>query len=163
MEQDLPPVRGMHPHYYWLKKVIRQQKRQYLFPYKINAQDFKDPKYKKLLKDMFNIDSYEELNDIFYIIVNEDKMKLPVGGRLSGQGVAAVSSQIPIKFVTNPLRIGTEDELFDLLDANRGQPIKYFFIVNRNDQKNPGREMNMQQKIFRKFFYENSSFMDSEV
>ena len=40
--------------------------------------------------------------------------------------------------------------------------MKYFFILNPNNQTNPGKEMNMQQKIFRKFFYENSSFIDSK-
>ena len=88
-------------------------------------------------------------------------MSLPVGGRFGGD--SEISSSIPIKFVTNPIRIKTQDELFDLLDANRGSPVKYFFIVNQNNQKNPGKDMNMHQKIFRKFFYENSSFIDSEV
>ena len=82
----------MHPHYYWLKKVIRQEKRQYLFPYKINASEFRAPEDQALLKSIFNIDSFEEFNDIFYIIVNEDKMKLPVGGKLSGDQTTNVST-----------------------------------------------------------------------
>ena len=155
------PPAEMHPHYYWIKKVVRQHKRQYLFPYKLNAKDFRSAESMKIVQDKFNIVSYEELNDILYIIVNQDKMSLPIGGRFGGQ--SEISSSIPIKFVTNPLRITSEDELFDLLDANRGSPVKYFFIVNPNNQKNPGKDMNMQQKIFRKFFYENSSFIDSEV
>jgi hypothetical protein len=68
------------------------------------------------MKDVFNIDSYEELSDINYIIVNQDKLKLPVGGKLSGE---EVSANIPIKFITNPDRVNTEDELFDILDANK--------------------------------------------
>lgn len=44
-------------------------------------------------------------------------MKLPIGGRLGGD---QISSSIPIKFVTNPIRVNTEDDLFDLLDSNRG-------------------------------------------
>jgi len=88
-----------------------------MFAYKINARDFRGKDNIKVLKDAFNIDSYEELNDLHYILANEDKMKLPVGGKLSGE---EVSSSIPIKFVKNPIRINNEDELFDLLDANRG-------------------------------------------
>lgn len=58
-------------------------------------------------------------------------MKLPVGGRLSEE--TNISSAIPLKFVINPYRINTEDELFDLLDANRGNPFKYFVICNPNN------------------------------
>ena len=83
-----------------------------------------------------------------------------MGGRLSGE---EVSSSIPVKFVTNPLQVSTEDELFDLLDANRNQPIKYFVMANTASSKSdPAMEMTLEQKLFRKFFYENSSFIDSE-
>lgn len=58
-------------------------------------------------------------------------MKLPVGGRLSDD--TNISSAIPLKFVTNPYRIDTEEELFDLLDANSGNPFKYFVIFNPNN------------------------------
>ena len=50
------------------------------------------------LKKVFNIETYQELNDIHYIIVNEDKMKMPIGGRLSNNSTD-VSSSIPIKFI----------------------------------------------------------------
>jgi hypothetical protein len=69
----------MHPHYYWLKKAVRQHKRTHVFPYLIHAADFKNEM--EVLKNVFNIDSLEELNDLFYIVVNQDKMKLPIGGR----------------------------------------------------------------------------------
>lgn len=85
----------MHPHFYWLKKVVRQ-KGLHLFAYKLKASDFRSSEALKSLKQTFNIDSYEELNDLHYIVVNEEKMKMPVGGRSSGQ---TVSSSIPIKFI----------------------------------------------------------------
>ena len=132
-----------------------------MFPYIIRTSDFKSEEGLKALKETFNIDSIEELNDIFYIVVNEDKMKLPIGGRKDG--LVNVSSSIPLKFVTNPIRIEDNEQLFELLDLNRGSPSKYFFILNQNNQRNPGKEMTVHQKLFRKFFYENSSFMDSET
>ena len=88
-------------------------------------------------------------------------MKLPIGGRSDGS--INVSSSIPLKFVTNPTRIEDEEQLFEILDLNRGSPSKYFFVLNQNNQRNPGKEMSVHQKLFRKFFYENSSFMDSET
>lgn len=68
-----------------------------------------------------------------------------------------------VKFATNPIRIEDEDELFELFDGNRGQPIKYFLVLNPNNQSFPGKEMTLTQKMFRKFFYENSSFIESEA
>lgn len=65
--------------------------------------------------------------------------------------------------MTNPLRIVDEDGLFDIFDSNRGSPIKYFLIHNPNNFKNLSQQMTLEQKLFRKFFYENSQFMDSEV
>lgn len=58
----------MHPHYYWLMKAVRQQKSQHMFPYRLNAVDFKDKL--DILKQAFNVDSYEEFNDLYYIVVN---------------------------------------------------------------------------------------------
>lgn len=132
-----------------------------MFPYILNVGDFNSPEGAKALKDVFNIESIEEFKDIFYIVVNEDKMKLPIGGKSDGQ--VDVSSSIPLKFVTNPLQIKDEEQLFELLDLNRGSPSKYFFILNQNNHTNPGQQMTIHQKLFRKFFYENSSFMDSET
>lgn len=129
----------MHPHYYWIKKTMHS-KRTHVFPYIIRARDFKESP--EILKETFGIESYAELNDLHYIVVNVDKMKLPVGGRFSKE--TSVPSSIAIKFVTNPIRVSNEDELFELLDANRNQPIKYFFILNQNNQKNPGSEMNFE-------------------
>ena len=94
----------------------------------MKTSDFNSDEGVKILKETFNIDSVEELNDIFYIVVNEDKMKLPIGGRSDGS--INVSSSIPLKFVTNPTRIEDEEQLFEILDLNRGSPSKYFFVLN---------------------------------
>ena len=87
-------------------------------------------------------------------------MKLPIGGRLSGD--SDVSSAIPIKFCVNPIKIDSEDDLFEIFEINKGQPTKYFAIINDGKFKNPT-EMSLNQKLFRKFFYENSSFIESET
>ena len=126
----------MHPHYYWIKKAVRQQKRQHVFPYLIRASEFKNQE--DTLKSVFNIDSLQELNDLYYIVVNQDRMKLPVGGR---EGNEQISSAIPIKFCVNPMKIATEDDLFELFEINKGQPTKYFVVVNEGF-KNP-KEMNL--------------------
>lgn len=39
-----------------------------MFPYRLNAEDFKDKL--DILKQVFNVDSYEEFNDLHYIVVN---------------------------------------------------------------------------------------------
>ena len=94
----------MHPHYYWLKKVVRQTHQQHMFPYKLRASDFKGPESMKLLAELFHIDSYEELNDLQYIVINRDRMKLPMGGRFSDEESSAA---LPMKFVQNPHRVST--------------------------------------------------------
>ena len=65
------------------------------------------------LKDQFGIQSYDELNDLHYILVNRDKMKLPVGGRLSDE---EIPGYMPVKFAMNPILIEDKDDLFDLLE-----------------------------------------------
>ena len=52
--------------------------------------------------------------------------------------------------------------MFELLEVNRESPKKYFFILNKNNQINPGKDMNIEQKMFRKFFYENSRFIEDD-
>ena len=59
------------------------------------------------------------------------------------------------------MKVASEDDLFELFEINKGQPTKYFMVVNEGF-KNP-KEMNLSQKMFRKFFYENSSFIESET
>jgi len=52
--------------------------------------------------------------------------------------------------------------LFELLEVNKESGKKYFFILNKNNQINPGKDMNIEQKMFRKFFYENSRFIEDD-
>ena len=155
---ELKADNEMHPHYYWLKKAIHK-KREHLFPYIICARDFKEDI--AVLEELVGVQSYRDLNDLQYILVNSDKMKMPVGGRF--EETTDVQSSIVLKFAANPLKIKDEDELFELLDGNRNQPIKYFFIWNPNNQLFPGKQMTLSQKMFRKFFYENSSYIESET
>lgn len=61
----------MNPHYYWIKKAVRKQGEKPLTSYKINAKDFKgNAELMKGLQEQFGIQSYEELNDLHYIVVN---------------------------------------------------------------------------------------------
>jgi hypothetical protein len=114
----------MHPHYYWLKKAVRKHKGLHVFPYLLRASDFRGAE--ATLQSVFNIASVEELNDLFYIVVNSDKMKMPVGGR----GGDPIHPDIPIKFCVNPIAVDDEDSMFDLFDINRGLPTKYFLVIN---------------------------------
>ena len=66
----------MNPHYYHLKKLCRK-KGVPLFPFKIDARDFKDEASWALLREALNVDSSNEMLDTGYILINEDKMKLP--------------------------------------------------------------------------------------
>ena len=55
----------------------------------------------------------DELKDLHYILVNGDKMKLTVGGRLSGRD--EISRDMAVNFVINPLPIHNMDDLFEIL------------------------------------------------
>ena len=61
------------------------------------------------------------------------------------------------------MRVGDKDKLFELLEASKNENTKYFFVLNPNNQANPSKDMTVEQKMFRKFFYENSSFVDGEA
>lgn len=60
----------------------------------------------------------------------------------------------------NPAKFDNLDDIYDAFEVNKGNNVKYVMICNSETNIS---EMNLQQKLFRKFFYENSSFMDSEV
>ena len=66
----------MDPHYYHLKKQCRK-KGAPLFPYKIDVREFKEESSWSVLREALNIESVHELTDTGYILINEDKMKLP--------------------------------------------------------------------------------------
>lgn len=66
----------MNPHFYHLKKLCRK-KNAPMFPYKIDVRDFKDEETWKVLREALNVESVHELTETDYILVNEDKMKMP--------------------------------------------------------------------------------------
>lgn len=63
------------------------------------------------------------------MIVNEDKMKLPI---IKGDHT---SSAIAFKFVMNPTRIDNLDDLYDAFEVNIGNNIKYVLIYNPVNHK----------------------------
>jgi hypothetical protein len=63
----------------------------------------------------------------------------------------------------NPAKINDLDELYDAFDVNKNSNVKYLIMVNNPRNRSSPADMSLQQKLFRKFFYENSGFMDSEV
>lgn len=84
IQDEVESVTEMHPHYYWVNKAVRHHG-QHLISYKLRSEDFKGPENMRILKDVLNVQSYEELNDTKYFVVNGDGMKLPVGGRITGE------------------------------------------------------------------------------
>lgn len=58
----------LHPHFYQIKRAVRQQHRQSVFAYKMYATHFKE--HMDMLRDMYGIADYNDLNDCFYIAVN---------------------------------------------------------------------------------------------
>lgn len=107
---------------------------------------------------MFNMHGgMDEWREISHIVVNEDGLKMPVSIADShGEGA------IGFKFVMNPTKIDNLDDLYDAFEVNKGSNVKYMLICNPGGHASPA-DMTLQQKLFRKFFYENSSFIDSEV
>ena len=58
-----------------------------------------------------------------------------------------------MKLIANPAQIKGIDDLYDLIELNKGNPTKYLFI--RRDSA-----LTLQNKMFRKAFYENSVMFD---
>ena len=77
---------------------------------------------------VLGIQSLDELNETEYVIVNEDTLKLT-------QSKSEADISYVLKFIQNPIRIENEDELYDLLELNKGLPTKYFFIFNAQKGK----------------------------
>jgi hypothetical protein len=108
------------------------------------------------LKKATNIGSREELLDPEYILINDSKLKLPFQ---KGNADTAIA----FKFIQNPIQIGSEDDLFDLVEMNKGLPVKYFCtFVNKKASTSSAQaeDLTLQNKLLRKLFYENSSFME---
>ena len=66
------------------------------------------------------------------------------------------------RFISNPAKVRDLEEVYDALEVNKGSNVKYLMICNPGGNSSPS-EMTLQQKLFRKFFYENSGFIESEV
>lgn len=138
----------MHDHFYHLKKICRK-KSQPLYLYKIDPATL-DKDDLQNLKTHFHIDNLEELSQTGYILINEDGLRLP-------QPAEDADSSVSEMFLRNPVQISNLDELYDLLEMNAKNPTKYIFIQKQD-------QMNLQNKIFRKAFYENSQvFQDMAV
>lgn len=81
----------------------------------MKASNYKDQM--DMIEELLGISSYKELNDLHYIIINSNRLKLPAAGRF--QGVTDIPTGLVLKFLTNPMRITNEDDLFDLLYGNK--------------------------------------------
>ena len=67
-----------------------------MFPFKVDVRDFKDETSWSLLREALNIDSYNEMLDTGYVLINEDRMKLP-------QPRERADPSISFKFLENPV------------------------------------------------------------
>ena len=73
------------------------------------------------------IESFEELKDTEYIVINEDNLRLPMNRETADAAIA-------FKFIQNPALITSEDELYDLLDLGKDLPVKFFFVKRVNQK-----------------------------
>ena len=92
-----------------------------MFAFKIDVRDFQDEASWSLLKQALNVDSIHELEDTAYILINEERMKLP-------QPNEGTDPSISSKFIQNVIQVSDIDELYDLLDLHRGEAHKYAFM-----------------------------------
>ncbi len=86
----------------------------------------------------------DELADTSYVLVNEDSLRLP-------QPINSGDSSISLRFIQNPAQVASLDDLYDMLEVNKSSPTKYIMIKKGSDP------LSIQQKIFRKAYYENGS------
>ena len=150
------PPSALSPLYYQLKRIARK-KSEPLYVYRIYLQDFDSSP--QILASHFHIPSLSALAEYESIVINGDGMKLPILPRDKDQGVSAA---IAYKFLLNPTRIDSVDDLYEAFDVNKGTNVKYVLVYNPGGQRH-ARLMTVQQKLFRKFFYENSNFLEPEV
>lgn len=61
---------------------------------------------------------------------------------------------VAAKFIQNPTRIDTMDDLYDFLHLSKGLPVKYLLTKVSFDRGKP--VLSTQALFVRKFFYENS-------
>ena len=67
------------------------------------------------------------------------------------------------RVIQNPAKVKDLDELYDAFEVNKGTNVKYVIMSNNPQTYATTSGMTLQQKLFRKFFYENSGFIESEV
>ena len=125
-----------------------------MFPFKIDVKDYKDEASWPLLRQALNIDSVHELEDTSYILINEERMKLP-------QPRDGADPAISSKFIQNVIQVSDIDELYDLLDLHKGEAHKYAFMYKTANSE--PKSFSLQNKMFRKFFYENSAPVDDLI
>ena len=70
----------------------------------------------------FNI-QWAELKILECIVVNENKMKLPIFQDDPSRSIA-------YKFLLNPTKIDNLDDLYDAFELNKGTNVKYLIISN---------------------------------
>ena len=81
-------------------------------------------------------------------------MKLP-------QARERADPALSFKFIENPVQVASVDELYELFDLHKNEPHK--FVCMLRDTKLAANLFPLQLKLFRKFFYENSSPADDLV
>jgi hypothetical protein len=142
----------LHPQFFQLKRLARKRS-QPLYAYKVNWEELPQD----LLGKVFNIHSLEDWSQISHIVVNEDGLKIPVT-LAEGETTGAMAH----RFISNPAKVRDLEEVYDAFEVNKGSNVKYVMVCNPGGHSSPS-EMTLQQKLFRKFFYENSGFIESEV
>jgi hypothetical protein len=135
----------VHDHYFHAKQLC-WKKNQPLYLMQMDPKSF-DAESLRVL----NLESTE---DLAYVVVNEDGLKLPFNKDELDMGIVA-------KFLANPTKIDTIDDLYDFLHLNKGLPVKYIFTMVNHQKGRP--VLSTQATLVRKFFYENSQPIEDLV
>ena len=98
-----------------------------------------------------NVDSVHELAETGYILINEERMKLPMPKERPDPALGS-------KFIQSVIQVSSVDELYDLFDLHKDEPHK--FVCMLKSPNSEPKDFSLQNKMFRKFFYENSSPVD---
>lgn len=110
----------LHDHFLPLKQAC-WRKDQPLFVLVIDPEDFTAQADQECLRNL-HIDSKADLEETSYILVNEDGLKLPFQ-----EGDA--DTAIGLKFLDNPIKVHTLDDLYEVLHLSKDLPVKYIFTL----------------------------------
>ena len=77
-------------------------------------------------------------------------MKLPQPRNMADPSISS-------KFIENVVQVGDLDDLYDLFDLHRGEAYKYVCMYKPLTVASKPKDFSLQNKMFRKFFYENSA------